>query len=453
MIKSKNKTLIILACVFTISAGWISYQYFFNTSLDFEKLTVDLNDAKAIGIGVGDLDNAPEAINKLGIRNQRYSSENSDTFLPYLATEDEEGNLSKVEFLDDNGNPVDIPHYLISSEVIGSFTYLIYLDTKKIDFIKTGLGGNDGTGNVSLRPNFFAQFMIKPFYSRPISESLNAYEIIIIHNPSGKIFDLKNIVMSYYKDSSSPDSRLLHLIGVGFERNEDGFSFFTTNSNFQGLEGYTPETCLHNFSFSLEELNFNVSDICAPISYFPYAVSSARKFIYSVYISGRPVLNIYDILTTEIKLYTGSLSPGDYYPQFYERNGMMIGYVEFSNEKTTVCHDLNFNEIQCVGNTNEKELTSNGFPFFGTNEYSFRENEILKRSMVDGTTTSILESENPITYETNNLKDFLLTGVVKYSIPQGFSRLHYKIDVLSGTAYLQNESLPSLRTSVFSPIN
>jgi hypothetical protein len=166
-----------------------------------------------------------------------------------------------------------------------------------------------------------------------------------------------------------------------------------------------------------------------------------------------PVLNIYDILTTEIKLYTGSLSPGNYYPQFYERNGMMIGYVEFSNEKNTVCHDLNFNEIQCVGNTNEKELTSNGFPFFGTNEYSFRENEILKRSMVDGTTTSILESENPITYETNNLKDFLLTGVVKYSIPQGFSRLHYKIDILSGTAYLQNESLPSLRTSVFSPIN
>jgi hypothetical protein len=291
----RKKTAILFSLIVGISLASVATVIFMTrNSFSFSNLSLNLYNIEAVGVGR----NVTSTQRNMQLRQIAPTIES-----PYdeLIYQNENGEVGSLDFLNSNGEVVDIPYHLIFVENYGDFIYLAYSNWPKEYLL--GITQQDG-----FRKLFH-------FAYSNLSSNDFQFQFALVEKNSGKVFDLKEEILNQH---SAPDSNASNYLGSSLVYLPDGFAFINSQNN---------QNCINVARFELGLLN--ISQTCSTvISGFyesdgnAYALPNGDIRLGNLNNFGRRLINLYSLeITSFDDLPEGHPALYHYYPENSVLNG------------------------------------------------------------------------------------------------------------------------------------
>ena len=471
------KSISIVILIFFVSLLLVSCQS--ETQSGFEDLSVNLSGIEALGIAPKktNIDVENKQLRKLGsnINTEQYVSEKSlleftdSPVESILVGANANGDLVKIEFYNNDNEPVQIEYNLFYFDVYGEFTYLIYFN-----------GVEAYSGLLNPYYNFFNQSNLSSIFSRTIIDELFTSEFgildirkIIIHNESGKVFDFTNIVSEITKvDGYQGTHNLSNFISNSTNQ------FFVTKKMNLATENES-NTCTYSTKFNQETLELDIDSQCSSVDFFPILGTFSDLFIYSYtslnyrYIRGESIALNSDASNDMFDLKTFRIS-SDHKAIFYQDGTIEVFNEELNLVKTLIVDEENrsidrklyvfyqfenlvfIKDLENVDNLlfiydletedivygkEDTEKHDTNFSSIVQNDsivFIFGSNKVISINLENMETFVIFEGKTINAYMSH--VNFLKSGYIKVDYIEGISRVFQVIDPSTGNVISTEDS-------------
>jgi hypothetical protein len=448
-------------------------------SFSFKGKSVNLNGIEKLGI--------QKYTNRTNKKNQGTIENDELSSIERLIGLNANGEVVPIEYEDENNVIVDMPYKLFNLEVIGDFSYLIYiLDNALSNQFNLYLSESDSFGNNSFDKLLKRQEIRGYFLEN--SGDFNLAKFIVLHNPSGKLFDLAEVIQM--------DEGFPYFSISNFTQFEDGFMFFT-KSNLNGHQ-----TCLSNNYYDSLTSSLILEKSCSPIDFIPLSISDSGHFSYilndSLFESdstfseitdltsdlqeNRPLLSTNNILSKYYDDYLYILFENQSY-KFYQGQLLsqkeLLDYTQYGIQTPTFITSIaskffyknNFKDIimlnlesfefeiyihdQLFPNSHPRGVGIYDFIFF-ENNLIIVGNEIVLFDLINFSTTIIdsnLYSADSFPDASLSTLSYLDTGYLEYEKYSGLNLVSLKINLQTLEIFLESENAPSITIFQIKPLN
>jgi hypothetical protein len=440
----------------------------------FSELKVDLTQIKKLAV----YKNNQSTIQN-GRKNQ-VSNQNSSILVGY----NEEGDLVPIIYLNSEDQQVTIPYNLFSIEIVGDFSYLIYIpspynpmtfELESFEQLMYSVGRYENQKEMVGR-SLFVRALHSVFKSWQ-----NQIQFILLHNESGKLFDMRSVLNLF--DYVNNDWSLGHLELISLFKEK--IYFFVS---FKSSSSPTPTSvCKVELAFNNEESNLDKIQTCTSIPINPIFISESGYFIYQL--GGKYYFASSDLSTTgDFTYYSSTMTEIDgkiiilsgqsfivfdsyfnflteiqnelllefnnnisNYSWFMNKNGYDIfGPFQIHTSQVTI-FKINFQTFQIEKLEIDVSLNSaiSAFAIIYEGSVYLLSTEIIKLDQNDLISTL---DDNIFSFK-NSYSNMAISGYVEYYQVQGLNQINKYLNLQTGEIFLESESRPTITVTQVQPIN
>jgi hypothetical protein len=374
-------------------------------------------------------------------------------------------------YLNSEDNEIQVPYSVISLEVVGDFSYIVYSSLQSSEELLSYINNQSNL--------YFGQSRFEAAIKQSAQDE--KIQFILLHNVSGKLFDMRQ-VMNLQRDFwGVQNDRVMWLF-------EEKITYFMRVGNPRNV-------CKTDLVFNDIEENLTKTEICTGVPFFPMFASKNGYFIYELaqeyyyassdfsvvgditelIVTGFPIVKevgenivLLSVLNAKFVVFDSTFqileelsleTINDFrFSHFTERVWLfdLDGFSYFGPLDTQASSaniwKINFENLELSRLTvpvSDTESNENIKLVFYENKIYVSSKKIIKIELDE--TFSTLE-DNVYQFKNDSL-NMITTGYAEYFKVQGLSQINKYLNLQTGEVFLEGESRPTVTVTQVQPLN